>query len=648
LNTITTAEPQPGLRFFEHVRLMEFQKKKQILALLLFAVCLLAYSQASHFEFVNFDDPQYVTENPHVQMGLHRNTFAWAFTTFEFVNWHPLTWISYLIDYQLFKLNPAGYHFMNVVYHATAAVLLFLVLHRGTGHLLRSFSVAILFAVHPINVESVAWVAERKNVLSAVFWFLAILAYGWYALRPGWKRYGVVLLCFALGLMSKPMVITLPCALLLLDIWPLCRVKSFACPEDGQTNTQLVFARRNWLQLALEKVPMLALSAASAVLTLLAQVSSQSMGPLAEYPMGMRVENAVVSYALYITKAFLPWRFAIFYPYPEHSIPIWKLALTTAFVVGTTIAVISARNRRPYLLVGWFWFLGTLVPVIGLFQNGDQAMADRYAYTPLVGIFVMVVWLFSEWLERSRRRKIAGSIFAVFVAAALAADLHHQLTFWHDSISLFSHAVSVTEKNGVAETNWGEALSSLHREEEATQHYLNALNDDPKDGTRHYNYGRSLFFTGKTREAIAEYDQVLQLGTSPAIMARTYHNLGAAYLSLGNRPDAKYYYQQAASLNSVGYRSFLMLGLLQFEDGELDAARPNLEKSVELMPSDAGYSALGQIYERQGRLPEAKNAFERASQISPDYISVQHSLQEVQRKLEVQKNSVEAATPAAP
>jgi len=646
LSTVIARQREVPSPLSQHRFFGSFTKKRQLLALSLLALTLVVYNSAARLQFVNYDDPHYITENAQVQAGLHWRTIRWSLTTFEFYNWHPLTWISYFIDFQFFKVNPAGYHFMNVVYHAVAAVLLFLVLLSGTGHLLRSFSVAVLFALHPLNVESVAWVAERKNVLSAIFWFLAIWAYGWYSLRPSWKRYVAVAALFLLGLMAKPMVITLPCVLLLLDWWPLRRLRPLADSSGKDVRTEFTFAQSSWAALVLEKVPLFLMSVASAVVTILAQEHYGVMSSTAKYPVGMRVENAVVSYALYLYKAFFPWKLAVFYPHPGYAIPLWKLAASATLLILTCIAVVRLRRNRPYLLVGWLWFVGTIVPVIGLFQNGDQGMADRYAYTPLIGIFLMVAWGMAGWIERNHRRKIPAALLSILILAALIAGTRHQLRFWHDSVSLFAHAVDVTRNNDVAETNLGEALSSEGREKEAAPHFLNAVLYNPKDPNHHYNYGRSLFLAGKPTEAIAEFKLVLQMGSTPSVRARACHNLGAAYLSMGDRDDARPFYEQAIRLNPEGPNSFLMLGLLQLEEGELEAASKNLQSSIRLMPSDIGYFALGQISERQGRLTEAKSAYEKAAQIAPSFAGFQQNLDAVQRRIRSRQNLVEAATPA--
>ena len=543
MNTTITKEqgissPLPEYKLFGSAK-----KKRQLLALLLFVLTLLVYNPVSHFQFVNYDDPQYVTGNSHVLQGLHWRTIGWALTTFQFYNWHPLTWITFLMDYQLFKLNPAGYHFMNVFYHALGAALLFLVLHRGTGYLGRSFSVAILFALHPLNIESVAWISERKNVLSAIFWFLAIWAYGWYTLRPSWKRYLLVVTCFVLGLMAKPMVITLPCVLLLLDIWPLCRMKGFPYAPGADPKTALNSIRQGWPTLILEKMPLFTLSAASAVLTLLIQDYSGGMRNTTAYPIGVRIENAIVSYALYIYKTFLPQKLAVFYPHPSSTIPGWKIAVSAVLLIGITFIVIRLRRHRPYFLVGWLWFLVTLLPVIGLLQNGDQAMADRYAYTPLIGLFFMLIWAVAGWLEHSPvRRVIAVSLFTLLLGA-LIADTRYQLGYWHDSISLFSHALSVTQNNAIAEGNLGEALFKEGKEDEAAFHFFNAVRYNSNNPGNHYNYGHSLRLAGKSQEAIEQFNLVLQLGSSQlvddGIVIRSHYELGLAYMQLGNAKVAE-------------------------------------------------------------------------------------------------------------
>jgi len=348
---------------------------------------LALYNPVNSHPFVNYDDDRYVTENPHIHNGVEWDTIAWAFTSIEQENWHPLTWLSHALDYGLFHQNPTGHHFTSLLIHAANAVLLFLLLAFATRRSGPSLLVALLFALHPINVESVAWVAERKNVLSTFFFLGAIGAYGWYARKPHWQRYLAVATLFAAGLMSKPMVITFPFVLLLLDYWPLGRVEGNQASSPGPT--------LSWTKLLVEKLPLLALSAASAVITMKAQQAGGAMRSTAQFSLGVRVENAVVAYATYLWKLIWPSHLAPLYPHPGDSLASWQVALSLLVLLAITSIVLAFRAKR-YLLVGWLWFLGTLVPVIGLVQVGDQAMADRYAYVPLLGIFVMIAWGFAD------------------------------------------------------------------------------------------------------------------------------------------------------------------------------------------------------------------------------------------------------------
>ena len=361
------------------------------LALLLIVATVALYQPVKHYPFVTFDDRDYVLRNFQIQSGLDWDTVQWAFTSFYASNWHPLTWLSHTLDYQLFHLDPAGHHDTNVLLHALNAALLFWVLWRATGYAGRSFVVAALLAFHPVNVESVAWVSERKNVLSMFFFLLALGAYRWYALKPRFDRYLAVASVYALGLMAKPQVITFPCVLLLWDYWPLQRMFAPAGPSSG-TRPVAVVPGRSFRWLLLEKLPLFALSAASAVLTVKAQRSGGALGDVfTSYPLPVRLENAIVSYVRYMGKAVWPSHLAIFYPHPEGLLNPWLVAGASILLLAITVLVVAGRRRR-YFLVGWFWFLGTLVPMLGLLQVGGQAMADRYAYLSLIGLFLMICW----------------------------------------------------------------------------------------------------------------------------------------------------------------------------------------------------------------------------------------------------------------
>ncbi len=371
-------------------------RREILICLFLVLATLTVYWQVGNYEFVNFDDDKYIIENFHVQKGLTRDSVIWAFTATHVSNWHPLTWLSHMLDFQLYGLNPSGHHLTNVFFHLVNTLLLFLVLKLMTGALWRSGLVAALFAVHPLHVESVVWVAERKDVLSTLFWMLTLWAYLGYTKRPGVKRYLVILLAFALGLMAKPMLVTLPFVLLLLDYWPLKRIElgqsAIGLPAASQPSTIANKPGAQAFRLLLEKTPMFVLAAVSSVVTFIVQKSGGAVGALETYPFKIRMANALLSYVIYLKKMIWPQNLAVFYPHPGQSLPMWQAAGAGLLLVVVSIAVIRAGRRYPYLPVGWLWYVGTLVPVIGLVQVGDQAMADRYTYVSLIGLFIVVAW----------------------------------------------------------------------------------------------------------------------------------------------------------------------------------------------------------------------------------------------------------------
>ncbi|MGO9345163.1 MAG: hypothetical protein ACLPZJ_02000, partial [Terriglobales bacterium] len=504
-------------------------QRKLVLSLLLVVVTLAVYNPVSRNGFVNFDDDRYVTGNPHVLAGLRGSTMAWAFTSFEQANWHPLTWLSHALDCQLFQLNPVGHHYTNLLLHVANALLLFLILQWFTGYTARSLMVAALFALHPLNVESVAWVAERKNVLCMFFFLLAIAAYGWYVRRPGVARYLSVAVLFAMALMAKPMAITLPLLLLLLDYWPLGRLRF---PGDVESSDDARFAScaQFAATLCVEKLPLLALSAGSAVITMIAQrgggavLTSAARSPL------LRFENVIVSYARYIQKAIWPSHLAALYPYP-HALPAWEVAASAIFLLTVTYTVLRYRQHR-YLAVGWFWYLGTMVPMIGLVQVGNQAMADRYAYLPLIGFFIVVVWAAAEWASARQlsARYMAAAGLAILVAFSAVTRI--QLGYWHDDFSLWSHTLAVTRNNYVAENNFANALVGQGRIEEAIIHFRTASVLEPLDPTSQLNLGIYAEQHGDLTQAAVRYDATLQLATDTQLRATAYANLGTVYFAL--------------------------------------------------------------------------------------------------------------------
>ena len=433
-----------------------------ISCLLLAAGTLVVYNRAASCEFINFDDPEYVVKNAHVQAGLTWDTIKWALTSFAEANWHPLTWWSHALDVQLFHMNPAGHHYVNVLFHAASVVILFLALLAATRRIWPSFMVAALWALHPLNVESVAWVAERKNVLSMFFFLLALYAYRWYVASPKARRYTVVAPLFALGLMAKPQVITFPCVLLLWDYWPLQRLRSSSASPE--------YPARSFSWLVREKLPLFLLVAASAVITLQAQRLGHAVRTTAEFSLASRLENALVAYVRYIQFTVWPAGLSPVYPHPENSIASWQAACAAALLALITALALWQKQRR-YLLVGWLWFLGTLVPMIGLVQVGQQAMADRYAYLPLLGLLIMVVWGVAELIARWRIPSPYVAVVAVSVLLALAIVTYRQLGYWHTSESLWTRALAVTRNNYTAHGNLADALARQQRSEEAIVHY---------------------------------------------------------------------------------------------------------------------------------------------------------------------------------
>lgn len=591
------------------------EKRNVILCLLLVVATLALYNPVNRHPFVNYDDDRYVTGNAHIHKSVNWDTIAWAFSSTEQGNWHPLTWLSHALDYQLFHQNPAGHHFTSVLIHAANAVLLFLFLIYATHRLGTSLFVAALFALHPINVESVAWVAERKNVLCTLFLFAALIAYCWYARRPDWRRYLAFTGLFVLGLMSKPMVITFPFVLLLLDYWPLGRIRA------GQGDAP----QAPLSKLVIEKIPLLALSAVSAVITMQAQRAGGAVRSTAQFSLSVRLENAVVGYAMYLWKMIWPSHLAPIYPHPGDSLAGWQVGTSALVLLAVTGVALNCRAKR-YLLTGWLWFLGTLVPVIGLVQVGDQAMADRYAYIPLVGIFVMIAWGLADLADSKHIGLIVRVIPAACVLVALSFATNRQLSYWSSNYNLWTHALAVTGRNFIAQDNLGGALLLLGRPDEAYSHFQAAAEINPLDPMSRSNLGAYLQEHGHTAEAIEQNNRVISLTSDPGLLAATYANLGAAYRKLGEDEKARTSYDQALQLNPNQYNAYLGLGELLEKQSRLDDAISNYSKAVELRPTDTGFLLLGRALERTGRRSEALAAYHAALKLSPDMPEAQHAV----------------------
>jgi len=591
------------------------EKRNVILCLLLVVATLGLYNPVNRHPFVNYDDDRYITENPHVHNGLTWRTITWAFTATEQGNWHPLTWLSHALDYQLFHQNPAGHHLTSLLIHAANAVLLFLFLMYATRRLGPSLFVAALFALHPINVESVAWVAERKNVLCTFFFFATLIAYCWYARQPDWRRYLVFAGLFVLGLMSKPMVITLPFVLLLLDYWPLGRIRGGHADATAAPLSKLV----------VEKLPLIALSAASAVITMQAQRAGGAMRSTAQFSLAVRLENAVMAYAMYLWKMIWPSHLSPIYPHPGDSLAGWQVGTSALVLLAVTAVALKFRARR-YLLTGWLWFLGTLVPVIGLVQVGDQAMADRYAYIPLVGIFIMIAWGIADLADSKQIGLVVRVIPAACVLLALSFATNRQLGYWSSNYDLWTHAVAVTGRNFIAQDNLGGALLWLGKTDEAYLHFQAAAEINPLDPMSRSNLGAYLQEHGHMAEAIEKYNRVITLTSDPGLLAATYANLGAAYRKLGEDEKARTSYDQALQLNPNQYNVYLGLGELLEKQSRLDDAISNYSKAVELRPTDTGFLLLGRALERTGRRSEALAAYQAALKLSPEMPEAQHAV----------------------
>ncbi len=507
-----------------------------VISLLLVFVTALAFWQVGSSDFINFDDNAYVTANSHVRQGITGRGIVWAFTTGHASNWHPLTWISHMVDVQLFGLRPTWHHLMNLLFHIAGTVLLFFVLQRMTKALWQSAFVAALFALHPLHVESVAWVAERKDVLSTFFWVLTMGAYAGYVERPGLKRYLAVCGCFVLGLLSKPMLVTLPFVLLLLDYWPLGRLSREGAP---------VFQWATIRPLLLEKVPLFVLAGLSCVVTYLVQQHGGMMRGMEIVPLGARLANALVAYAAYIGRMLWPADLAILYPHPVWW-PLWKVLFALVLLAAITMAVMKGTGRRSYLAVGWLWYIGTLIPVIGIVQVGSQAMADRYTYMPLVGLFIIVAWGVPDLLKNYHGRREALAALSALCLVCLFLRTWGQVSYWHDNITLYNHALAVTGRNGAVHMNRGTAYFTLGDYRAAIEDLSRAIEIDPEFAPAHLNRGTAYGVIGDYANALADLNKALEINPRYAL---AYRNRAIVYGALGDGAAAAADYAAAVRID---------------------------------------------------------------------------------------------------
>jgi Tfp pilus assembly protein PilF len=459
-----------------------------VIGVALAVITIAVFCRVATFDFITYDDPAYVTANPQVQAGLSVKNFVWAFTSSRAYNWHPLTWLSLMLDSELFGLNAGGFHITNLLLHTANTVLLFIVLSRMTEALWSSAFVAAAFALHPLHVQSVAWIAERKDVLSTLFWLLTMLFYVRYAERSSIGRYVLALFVFILGLMAKPMLVTLPFILLLVDYWPLKRKCSFR-------------------KLLFEKLPFVFLAGVSSVITFVIQSRSGAVKNVVKFPFDIRVINAVVSYIQYILKMFWPVNLSVFYPHPGRSLHFSDAIIPTLLLVAATVLTIRFARTRGYLLFGWLWYICTLIPVIGLVQVGDQAMADRYTYVPLIGLFIMIAWGLPELLARYAFRKTILAVAAAVVLLAMTVSTYQQLRYWQNDVTILERAVEVNPNDRFAQANLGVAFLRKNSYDDAIAHFEKALQIDPCDAMSHLNIGVAFFRKDKIDQAIIHFEK---------------------------------------------------------------------------------------------------------------------------------------------
>ena len=534
------------------------------------AITFAAFEAVLHNGFINYDDDEYITENQHIQNGFTAGSIKWAFTTSKCANWHPVTWLSHILDCRLFGLNPAGHHLVSLLLHTANTLLLFMVLWEMTAALWKSVFVAALFAVHPLHVESVAWASERKDVLSGLFWILTMGAYLRYVRRPTAGWYLLTLFVFAAGLMAKPMLVTLPFVLLLLDYWPLDRLRSRAA----------IF----------EKIPFFILSAVSSVVTFLVQRSAGAMPGIERLALQWRIVNAVISYAKYIGEMFWPSGLSVHYPYDFASLGMWKVGAAGLFLLAVSILIIRQAGKRRYLPVGWLWYLGTLVPVIGLAQAGGQALADRYTYIPLTGLFIIAAFGAEELSYGLPGRKAVMGAFAAGIVSALLVYTSLQVHYWHDSITIFEHTVKVTKNNSKGYYKLGVAYNWAGRYAEAIEAYKQAIRIKPDYADAHYNLGVTYGKLGRNAEAIEAYKEAMKINPD---YADAHNNLGVIYGKFGRYMEAIGAFKEAVRI------------------------KPDYAKV---------WYNLGIAYGKAGRHSEAMEAYKQAVKIKPDYTPAHYNL----------------------
>ncbi len=584
------------------------------ISIVIAAALATAYWPVRHNAFVNFDDESYITENQHVLHGLRARSIQWAFTSSHAANWHPLTWLSHMLDCEVFGLDSSGHHLSSVVIHIVNSIILLLVLFRLTGSVWASALTAAMFALHPLRVESVAWAAERKDVLSGFFGIVTIGAYIGYIQQPTRARYGVILLAFLLGLMSKPMLVTLPFILILLDYWPIGRLKGVR--HRQRTAIWRGMSSQTPARIAIEKLPLLILAAMSAAVTYIVQQKAGAVAKIASLPLDERLRNAVVSYVRYVKKIFWPTDLAVLYPIDTHTLSSAAAPAAAILLIAISLLTFKMRDRFPYLIVGWLWFLGSLIPVIGLVQVGAQAMADRYTYLPCIGILMALSWGLADLSARwptSRKFIASAGVVAVVIMTLLTRN---QVPYWKNTQTLFSHTLEVTENNFVAHDILGISLFRDGRLGEALHQHQKALEINPNHAQAHSNIGNVYSERGDYDKAIEHYLQALQIDPN---FSEANHNLGLTCLKTERIESAIHCFTAVLQQHPDHLEAHLNLGYAFRKSGRYADALEHFNRAIELNPDSAiGHTQAGNTLAAYGEIEAAVKSYERAIALAPD------------------------------
>jgi protein O-mannosyl-transferase len=587
-------------------------------------VTFVVYFRTLHNGYISYDDYDYISNNLLVRQGLTWHGIAQAFTSFDQSNWFPLEWISLMATRQFFGLSPFAFHLTNLVLHVANVVLLFGLLRAATRRTARAATVAALFAVFPMNVEAVAWATERKSVLSVFFMLLALWGYGRYAKKPNLANYFMIVLPFALGLMTKAWLVTFPFALLLLDYWPLGRFGHDAAREPDATSA--------FAQLVVEKIPLFLMSFAVTLIGVHAAHSGDALAISAAHaPFSLRLENALCSYLAYVLKGIWPARLAIIYPFPQQAIAVWKIVCAAAFLAGTTALLLKLRAQR-YLIVGWLWYLGALFPLIGLIQTGTQSMADRWAYISFIGLFIAAVGGLADLAVAMHVPKAALACLAGAVIVAYSFVSYVQTGYWFNGFTLYTHALQVTNGNGSVRVNLGVEYEHAGRPDLALQEYRQATIDTPNLGIAHYDLAHLLNDGNDPLEAISEYELAIANTGVPHEIADAHIGLGAIYSNM-NLPDkALQQFSAALAANPSDVYALIDRGMIEYKQGDIEGARKDFSRSAEITPTPGTWLMLGTILEQEKNVPAAIQAYQTALQMNPNLLQAREHLEALRQQ----------------